>query len=212
MCVFAPAAEQEGLAGSSCRCLRKIVDRQSRWRPRELQFEQMEVGVVMWGSSNIWCWRCNRFMYIQDISGRLAVHNFCVGCVPKRFQDILDGIHPNLETKILSLTQFSFFWWRECSPIQGSSHHQDYHICFCRWSRILFTFFCRKIPGKPANSCRQLTPWNRNHENKLQTFINLPTFRCSTFQHLPGSTATLGSTCDGALDAVPHIWAVKNSP
>ena len=39
------ATEQEGLAGSSCRCLRKIVDRQSRWRPRELQFEQMEVGV-----------------------------------------------------------------------------------------------------------------------------------------------------------------------
>jgi hypothetical protein len=33
---------QEGLALSSCRSLRKIVDRQSRWRPRELQFEQME--------------------------------------------------------------------------------------------------------------------------------------------------------------------------
>lgn len=32
----------EGLALSSCRSLRKIVDRQSRWRPRELQFEQME--------------------------------------------------------------------------------------------------------------------------------------------------------------------------
>lgn len=32
----------EGLAVSSCRSLRKIVDRQSRWRPRELQFDQME--------------------------------------------------------------------------------------------------------------------------------------------------------------------------
>eukprot|EP00913_Durusdinium_trenchii_P010159 g9526.t1 len=32
----------EALARSPCRCLRKIVDRQSRWRPRELQFEQME--------------------------------------------------------------------------------------------------------------------------------------------------------------------------
>ncbi|CAJ1448212.1 unnamed protein product [Effrenium voratum] len=32
----------EGLTGSSCRCLRKIADRQSRWRPRELRFESME--------------------------------------------------------------------------------------------------------------------------------------------------------------------------
>ena len=32
----------EALATNPCRSLRKIVDRQSRWRPRELQFEQME--------------------------------------------------------------------------------------------------------------------------------------------------------------------------
>eukprot|EP00439_Symbiodinium_sp_Y106_P043149 s5591_g5.t1 len=32
----------EGFAGSSCRSLRKVVDRQSRWRPRELRFELME--------------------------------------------------------------------------------------------------------------------------------------------------------------------------
>lgn len=32
----------EGFACSSCRCLRKVVDRQSRWRPRELRFELME--------------------------------------------------------------------------------------------------------------------------------------------------------------------------
>ena len=40
----------EGLAGSSCRCLRKIVDRQSRWRPRELQFEQMEEVQRRWAA------------------------------------------------------------------------------------------------------------------------------------------------------------------
>lgn len=32
----------EGLAGSSCRSLRKIVDRQSRWRPREQRFENLD--------------------------------------------------------------------------------------------------------------------------------------------------------------------------
>ena len=81
--------EQEGLAGSSCRCLRKIVDRQSRWRPRELQFEQMEVGVEV---RRLEQYLMLEVQYIHAHSRHLrrvsCSQLLCfVGCVPIRFLD-----------------------------------------------------------------------------------------------------------------------------